>query len=168
MAYCFDAATCTVSVGGVTATMTPNGSLSLPDPDDPSDPFTYERIDYPDAGAVADLALEHIGYSGCSGLPYCSTWTDEFAMSSAGQFIRSESSLATVDVPGGPFTAAGDYPPDSYGTYAVVARGVVEPRFADGHVERKVLGYLTGDDGVASPVTDGVFLGDEYYWVDDD
>lgn len=88
-------------------------------------------------------------------------------MNGAGQFVRSYSSVTTFDVPGGPFTSAGDFPPDSYGTYSIVRKGLVELRFADGHVETLVLAYEV-DAGGAAPATEELFLGSDYYWVPTD
>ena len=63
-----------------------------------------------------------------------------------GQFVLSHSTTASVGDPGlGPYTVAGNYPPDQHGTYSVLAGGKIHLAFADGSVKDETFAVQVSD-----------------------
>jgi hypothetical protein len=157
--YRYDATTGSVQVGSLTGTLSSDGGLEL-------DGETYFATSTPAAGTRLQVEQEFIGYSGLCGLiTGCSTWHEHLLLTQAGEFVLSRESLTTVggSGPGETFIAAGSYPPDQHGTYAIEKGARIKLSYADGTVETKTIAILLNKEGKPDPVYEGLLLGENYF-----
>jgi hypothetical protein len=157
--YRFDPTTGSVKIGSVTGKLNPGGDLEI-------EGETYSATSIPPAGTRLQLEQEYIGYSGLCGLiTGCTTWHEHLILTSGGEFVLSRESLSTLGGtgPGQTFIAAGSYPPDQHGTYAVEKGARIKLTFADGSVQTKTFAYFLNQEGKPDPATEGVLLGVDYF-----
>jgi hypothetical protein len=157
--YKFDPTTGSVKIGSVTGKLNPGGDLEI-------EGETYSATSIPPAGTRLQLEQEYIGYSGLCGLiTGCTTWHEHLILTSGGEFVLSRESLSTLGGtgPGQTFIAAGSYPPDQHGTYAVEKGARIKLTFADGSVQTKTFAYFLNKEGKPDPANEGVLLGVDYF-----
>lgn len=157
--YSYDPASGAVKVGSVTGKITSSGDLEI-------DGETYWATSTPPAGTRLQLEQEYVGFSGLCGLiTGCSTWHEHLILTSGGEFVLSRESLTTVggSGPGETFVAAGSYPPDQHGTYAVEKGARIKLAFADGTTATKTFAYFLNKEGKPDPTYAGVLLGTDYF-----
>jgi hypothetical protein len=157
--YSYDPASGTVKIGSVSGKLSPGGELEV-------DGETYSATAVPPAGTKLQLEQEYIGYSGLCGLiSGCTTWHEHLILSSNGEFVLSRESLTTLggNGPGETFVAAGSYPADQHGTYAVEKGARIKLSFADGSTKTKTFAYFLNKEGKPDPTYAGVLLGTEYF-----
>jgi hypothetical protein len=157
--YRFDSTTGSVQIGSLTGTISSGGQLEL-------DGETYFGTSVPAAGTRLQVEQEFIGYSGLCGLiTGCSTWHEHLMLNSNGEFVLSKESLTTVggSGPGQTFIAAGSFPPDQHGTYAIEKGARIKLSFADGSVETKTIAIFLNKEGKPDPVYEGLLIGDDYF-----
>ncbi|MDO9353853.1 MAG: hypothetical protein Q7T55_09160, partial [Solirubrobacteraceae bacterium] len=128
----------------------------------------YKELVIPKPGTRFQTQLEHRGFRGICGLVTgCSTWHYTLALASDGGFVKSQSSLTTLgDGFTTPYIAAGNYPPDQFGTYVIEADGSIVFSFANGTVERYAIGVEPDASGHPDAVNAYLFLGEDNYYKD--
>jgi hypothetical protein len=157
--YTYDPTSGAVKIGSATGRLNPGGDLEI-------DGETYSATSIPPAGTKLQLEQEYIGFSGLCGLiSGCTTWHEHLILSSNGEFVLSRESLTTLggSGPGETFVAAGSYPPDQHGTYAVEKGARIKLTFADGTTKTKTFAYFLNTEGKPDPTYAGVLLGTEYF-----
>ncbi|MDA0164007.1 hypothetical protein OM076_27290 [Solirubrobacter ginsenosidimutans] len=155
--YTFDEKTGAVTIGDKAGTFA-NGRLTI-------DGNAYTPLVIPPAGTRLTInEQKHASFQGyCGFITGCTTSQEYLTLTPDGQFVLSRSTLSTIGDPGvGPYTAAGSYPPDQHGTYDVQPGGKIVLSFADGTVRAETFAYDT-KDGAASPMGEGVFIGEDNY-----
>jgi hypothetical protein len=161
--YTWDAKTGALTIGDKTGTFTPSGGLTL-------DGNAYSATQIPAAGATYGFnEEEHTDFTGMCGLIVGCTITEQYlTLEPDGQFVLSHSTTASVGDPGvGPYTVAGNYPPDQHGTYAVQAGGRIHLAFADGSVKDETFAVQVSDKThQPDPVGEGVILDDVNFYPD--
>jgi hypothetical protein len=158
--YTFDAASGTVTIGDKTGTYKA-GTLTI-------DGNKYFPLIPAAAGTRFTInEHEHTGFSGMCGLITGCVITEKYlSLLPDGQFVLSKSTTASVGDPGtGPYTVAGNYPPDQHGTYEVQAGGKIALTYADGSVQVQTFAVDT-KDGVADANGEGVFIGEDNFYPD--
>ena len=162
--YTYDEKTGAVTVAGVIGTYKPGGKLVL-------DGNDYSALAVQAPGAkLSTPELRHWSFQGFCGLiSGCSTTKQYLTLGPDGAFILSRSTLTTIGDPGfGPYTAAGSYPPDQHGTYAIGA-GTIHLAFADGSVRDEPFAVLTNDSDLQPNIAgEGVMLGEDNFYPDTD
>ncbi len=160
--YTYDEKTGALTVAGVVGTYKPGTRLVL-------DGNTYSALSVPAPGATFTVnEIRHFSFWGFCGLiSGCSTTKQYLTLTPTGEFVLSRSTLTTIGDPGfGPYTAAGSYPPDQHGTYAVGA-GTIHLAFADGSVRDEPFAILTNDaDLQPNLLGEGVMLGEDNFYPD--
>jgi hypothetical protein len=157
--YTYDPTSGTVKIGSVTGKLSPGGELEI-------DGETYSPTSIPPAGTTLQVEQEYIGYRGlCGTFAGCTTWHEHLVLTSSGEFVLSRESLSTLggSGPGETFVAAGSYPPDQHGTYAVEKAARIKLSFADGSTKTKTFAYLLNKEGKPDPANEGILLGTEYF-----
>lgn len=157
--YRYDATTGSVQVGSLAGTLNSDGGLEL-------DGETYFATSTPAAGTRLQAQQEFIGYSGLCGLiTGCTTWHEHLMLNGNGEFVLSKESLTTAggSGPGQTFIAAGSFPPDQHGTYAIEKGARIKLSFADGTVETKTIAIFLNKEGKPDPVYEGLLLGENYF-----
>jgi hypothetical protein len=157
--YTYDPATGEVKIGSATGKISSSGLLEI-------DGETYSATSVPPAGTRLQVEQEFVGYSGLCGLIVgCTTWHEHLILSSNGEFVLSSESLTTLggNGPGETFVAAGSYPADQHGTYAVEKGARIKLSFADGSTKTKTFAYFLNKEGKPDPTYAGVLLGTEYF-----
>jgi hypothetical protein len=157
--YSYDPTTGTVKIGSATGKLNPGGELEI-------DGETYSATSIPPAGTRLQVEQEYIGYSGFCGLiTGCSTWHEHLILAGNGEFVLSRESLTTLggNGPGETFVAAGSYPADQHGTYAVEKGARIKLSFADGTSKTKTFAYFLNKEGKPDPTIAGLLLGTEYF-----
>lgn len=159
--YAYDPKTGTIQIGSLPGgKILGDGSLEI-------DGEKYSPTYVPPAGSRYDVRQEYISYYGLCGLiTGCSTTHQRVQLSGNGEFILAKESLTTAggSGPGETFVAAGSYPPDQHGTYAVEPMGRIKLSFADGSVQTKTFAILLNKEGKPDPVNEG-FLFDSTYFT---
>lgn len=155
--YTYDPASGTVRLESVgSGKITAGGSLEIGDK-------TYSPTAIPAAGTRLQVEQEYIGFSGfCGPFSTCTTWHEYVTLTSGGEFILSRQSLTTSDGPGA-FVAAGSYPPDQHGTYAIEGGARIKLNFADGTSQTKTIAILLNKEGKPDPVNEGLLLDSSYF-----
>jgi hypothetical protein len=157
--YSYDPTSGTVKIGSVSGKLNPGGELEI-------DGETYSATSIPPAGTKLQLEQEYIGYSGICGLiSGCSTWHEHLILTGSSEFVLSRESLTTAggSGPGETFVAAGSYPPDQHGTYAIEKGARIKLSFVDGSTKVKTFAYFLNKEGKPDPTVAGVLLGTEYF-----
>jgi hypothetical protein len=161
MPYTLDPKTGAITIGTEHKGTYTGGKLTV-------DEKPFKELVIPKAGSRFQTQLEHRGFRGICGLILgCSTWHYTLALASDGGFVKAQSSLTTMgDGFTTPFIAAGRYPPDQFGTYAIEADGSIVFTFANGSVERYAIGIEPDAAGNPDPVKKYLFLGEDNYYED--
>ncbi|HVV91844.1 MAG TPA: hypothetical protein VHD15_00350, partial [Hyphomicrobiales bacterium] len=157
--YSYDPKSGSVQVGSLTGKISPEGGLEI-------DGETYFATSTPAAGTRLQVEQEFIGFSGLCGLIFgCTTWHEYLTLTSGGEFILSKESLTTAggSGPGETFVAAGSYPPDQHGTYAIEKGARIKLSFADGSTQSKTFAIFLNKEGKPDPTYAGVLLGTTYF-----
>jgi len=157
--YTYEPTSGAVKIGSVSGKLNSGGELEI-------DGETYSATSVPPAGTKLQVEQEYIGYSGLCGLiAGCTTWHEHVILSSNGEFVLSRESLTTLggSGPGETFVAAGSYPPDQHGTYAVEKGARIKLSFADGTTKTKTFAYFLNKEGKPDPPYAGILLGAEYF-----
>jgi hypothetical protein len=157
--YTYDPTTGAVKIGSVTGKLNPGGELEV-------DGETYSATSIPPAGTRIQVEQEYVGYSGlCGTFAGCTTFHEHLILGSNGEFVLSRESLSTLggSGPGETFVAAGSYPADQHGTYAVEKGARIKLGFADGTTQTKTFAYFLNKEGKPDPVNEGILLGTEYF-----
>jgi hypothetical protein len=157
--YRYDSDSGSLQIGSLTGKLSAAGDLEL-------DGETYFATSTPAAGTRLQVAQEFIGYSGLCGLiTGCSTWHEYLTLNSNGEFVLSRESLTTIggSGPGETFVAAGSYPPDQHGTYAIEKGARIKLAFADGTTQTKTFAIFLNKEGKPDPTYAGVLLGTNYF-----
>jgi hypothetical protein len=157
--YSYDPTSGAVKIGSVTGKLNPGGELEV-------DGETYSATSIPPAGTRLQLEQEYVGYRGlCGTFAGCTTWHEHLILTSSGEFVLSKESLTTAagSGPGETFVAAGSYPADQHGTYAVEGGARIKLSFADGSVQTKTFAYFLSKEGKPDPTYEGVLLGIDYF-----
>ena len=126
----------------------------------------YSPTYIPPAGTRYQVEQDYITYFGLCGLiTGCSTSHHHILLTSGGEFVLTEESLTTVggSGPGETYVAAGSYPPDQHGNYAIEPRGRIRLAFADGTVQTKTIAVLLDSAGKPDPVNAGFLLDSDYF-----
>jgi hypothetical protein len=156
--YTYDAATGAVTLGDKAGTFT-GGRLTI-------DEQSYDPLGIAAPGARYSTNLTHRSFHGfCGPFSFCTTSLETLALLPDGQFVRSASSLSTLDTGVG-FTAAGAYPPDQHGTYEVQAGGKIHFAYADGTIKDQTFAVLTNSAHAPDPVAEGVMVDDENFYYE--
>jgi hypothetical protein len=154
--YTYDPTTGAVTIGSASGKLNPGGELEI-------DGQTYSATSVPPAGTRLQVEQEFIGYTGlCGPFSTCTTWHEYLTLTNSGEFILSRSSLTTSEG-AGTFVAAGSYPPDQHGTYAVEKGARIKLFFADGSTKTKTFAYFLNKEGKPDPAYAGILLGTEYF-----
>jgi hypothetical protein len=157
--YRYDPASGTVQIGSLTGKISAGGALEL-------DGESYFATSTPAAGTRLQVEQEFIGYSGLCGLIFgCTTWHEHLMLNNNGEFVLSKESLTTVggSGPGETFIAAGSYPPDQHGTYAIEKGARIKLSFADGTTDTMTFAIFLNKEGKPDPTNAGVLLGTDYF-----
>jgi hypothetical protein len=157
--YSYDPTSGSVKIGSVTGKLNPGGELEI-------DGETYSPTSTPAAGTKLQVEQEYVGYRGlCGTFAGCTTFHENLVLTSSGEFVLSKESLSTAggSGPGETFVAAGSYPADQHGTYAIEKGARIKLSFADSSVQTKTFAILLNDEGKPDPVNEGVLLGTAYF-----
>jgi hypothetical protein len=155
--YTYDAATGVVTLGDKAGTFT-GGALTIDDQ-------TYDALVIAAPGARYSANLTHRSFHGlCGPYSFCTTSLETLALLPDGEFVRSSSSLSTLDTAVG-FSAAGAYPPDQHGTYEVQVGGKIHFAYADGTTKDQTFAVQT-TAGAPDPTTAGVMVDDENFYYE--
>ncbi|HYC80370.1 MAG TPA: hypothetical protein VEB65_01210, partial [Solirubrobacterales bacterium] len=158
--YSYDPKTGAVTIGSLGGgKITTRGALEI-------DGQAYSPTYIPPAGTRYQVEQEYITYYGLCGLiTGCSTSHHHVLLTNGGEFVLTSESLTTVggSGPGETFVAAGSYPPDQHGTYAIEPRGRIKLSFADGTVQTKTIAVLLNSAGNPDPVNEGFLLDSDYF-----
>lgn len=158
--YSYDPKTGAVTIGSLGGgKITSRGALEI-------DGQAYSPTYIPPAGTRYQVEQEYITYYGLCGLiTGCSTSHHRVLLTNGGEFVLTSESLTTVggSGPGETFVAAGSYPPDQHGTYAIEPRGRIKLSFADGTVQTKTIAVLLNSAGNPDPVNEGFLLDSDYF-----
>ena len=158
--YTFEAASGTVTIGDKAGTFK-DGKLTI-------DGNEYFPLIPAAPGARFTINdHEHTGFSGMCGLFTGCVITEKYlSLLPDGQFVLSKSTTASVGDPiTGPYTVAGNFPPDQHGTYEVQAGGKIVLTYADGSVKIETFAVDT-KNGVPDPNGEGVFIGEDNFYPD--
>jgi hypothetical protein len=154
--YSYDPTTGAVTIGSATGKLNPGGELEV-------DGETYSATSIPPAGTRLQVEQEYIGYYGlCGPFSTCTTWHEYLTLTNSGEFILSRSSLTTSEG-AGTFVAAGSYPADQHGTYAIEKGARIALTFADGSFQTKTFAYFLNKEGNPDPAYAGILLGTDYF-----
>ncbi len=124
---------------------------------------SYSPTSTPAPGTTLQVEQEYVGYYGlCGPFSTCTTWHEYLTLTSSGEFILSRESLSTSEG-AGTFTAAGSYPPDQHGTYAIESGARIRLSFADGTSQTKTIAILLNKQGQPDPVGEGLLLDSSYF-----
>jgi hypothetical protein len=157
--YRYEPKSGSVQVGSLTGKLNGGGDFEL-------DGETYWATSIPAAGTRLQVEQESVGFSGqCGLISGCSTWHEHLVLSSSGEFVLSKDSLTTAggSGPGETFIAAGSYPADQHGTYAIEKGARIKLSFADGSVDTKTIAILLNKEDKPDPVSEGLLIGDDYF-----
>jgi hypothetical protein len=146
--YSYDPKTGAVQIGSLGGgKVLADGSLEI-------DGETYSPASIPAAGARLQVEQEYGGYTGlCGFISGCTTWFEHLLLTSGGEFVLTRSSLTTIggSGPGETFIAAGSYPSDQHGTYAIEPRGRIRLSYADGSVKTRTIAIIPQRGRQAGP-----------------
>lgn len=158
--YSYDPKTGAVQIGSLGGgKILADGSLEI-------DGEKYSPASIPAAGTRYQVEQEYGGYTGLCGLiTGCTTFHEHLLLTSGGEFVLTRSSLTTIggSGPGETFIAAGSYPPDQHGTYAIEPRGRIRLNYADGTVKTRTIAIILNKEGKPDPVNDGLLLDSDYF-----
>jgi hypothetical protein len=157
--YRYDPRSGSVQIGSLTGRITPEGRLEV-------DGQTYSATAVPAAGTRLQVEQEFIGYSGLCGLiSGCTTWHEHLMLNNNGEFVLSRESLTTIggSGPGQTFVAAGSYPPDQHGTYAIEPKARLHLAYADGTTKNVTIAVFLNKEGKPDPAYEGLLIGDTYF-----
>ena len=157
--YSFDPKTGAIRIGSLTGVINSAGELEL-------DEEKYSPTVIPAAGTRLQVEQEYVGYRGlCGTFAGCTTWHEHLLLTSTGEFVLTRESLSTAGGtgPGETFVAAGSYPADQHGTYAIESGGRITLAFADGTSQTKTIAILLNKAGQPDPVYQGLLLDSTYF-----
>lgn len=123
----------------------------------------YSRLALPKRNAKLSLALQHQDFRGCGSNLYCSTWTETLSMGNDRRFVLTETSIASIGVPGvGTITSR--VGPDERGRYEVLSKGRIRFIYDSGKRVTRTIGIEYDVRGKANAAGAGVVVGDVNYY----
>ncbi|MBS1678962.1 MAG: hypothetical protein JST08_16415 [Actinobacteria bacterium] len=155
--YTYDPSSGAVGLESIgTGKITAGGSLEVGEK-------AYSPTAIPAAGTRLQVEQEYVGFSGfCGPFSTCTTWHEYVTLTNSGEFILSRQSLTTSEGAGS-FVAAGSYPPDQHGTYAIEGSARIKLNFADGTSQTKTIAIVLNKEGKPDPVNEGLLLDSSYF-----
>lgn len=155
--YRWNRATGKVRIGGRTARLTTEGFRMKPLGD--KQKIWFSPLHLPKKGSRLGLDLTHQNWSGVC-MIMCTTWTRFLTMDRRGRFVDTGYSIGSWPGLGSSWSTVS---PEEKGTYRFIRKGLVELRYANGTVKRRMFGVNLDLLGRPDPSV-GVMLGDVPYY----